>query len=187
MALSSNRSTKTICPLRIFRRASAIPNQAARSISGTVRRRPERGGHSISKVWMSAGSQSPSMALERPCRPAAEPRRAARNLRPGGIRSLRRIRAERLTVVLRRRQSDPCFAKMVLPDDRAGLPDGRHLLETGGARRFPVSAEPSWALGGLPLRLGCRLLRGRLLRRLLAGDRHQHFLLTGRCLARLLA
>jgi hypothetical protein len=41
MGLSSNRSTKTICPLRIFRRASAIPNQAARSISGKVtRRRP---------------------------------------------------------------------------------------------------------------------------------------------------
>ena len=61
---SSNRSTKTVCPFRIFRRASAIANQAARSISGKVRLRPERGGHSISKVLlrMSAGSQSPSMA-----------------------------------------------------------------------------------------------------------------------------
>ena len=64
---SSNRSTKTVCPFRIFRRASALPNQAARSISGKVPRRPERGGHSISKVLlrMSAGSQSPSMAHAR--------------------------------------------------------------------------------------------------------------------------
>jgi hypothetical protein len=193
--LSSNRSTKAICPLRIFRRASAIPNQAARSISGKVRLRPERGGHSISKVllWMSAGSQSPSMAHARTTLPpAAEPRRAARSLRRGSIRSLQRIRAERLIAALRRRQSDPlgcsrhrhpCFAKTVLPDDRAGPPDGRHLLETGGARRFAVCSESSWALGGLPLRLGCRLLRC-LLRRFLSGDRHQHLLLTGCRLAR---
>jgi hypothetical protein len=62
---SSNRSTKTICPFRIFRRASATPNQAARSISGKVRRRPERGGHSISKVLlrMSAGSQDRRIAV----------------------------------------------------------------------------------------------------------------------------
>jgi hypothetical protein len=49
---SSNRSTKTVCPFRIFRHASALPNQAARSISGKVPRRPERGGHSISKVLL---------------------------------------------------------------------------------------------------------------------------------------
>ena len=41
-------------------------------------------------------------------------------------------------------------------------------------------------LGRLPLRLGRRLLRRGLLRRLLAGDRHQHFLLAGCRLARLL-
>src|SRR6266849_539029 len=35
------------------------------------------------------------------------------------------------------------------------------------------------SLGRLPLRLGRRLLRHGLLRRLLASDRHQHFLLTG--------
>jgi len=108
---SSNRSTKTICPFRIFRRASATPNQAARSISGKVRRRPERGGHSISKVLlrMSAGSQDRSRLRwptpERPCRPAVAPRRAARNLPPGRVQSLRRIRAERRIAALHRRQS----------------------------------------------------------------------------------
>jgi len=39
----------------------------------------------------------------------------------------------------------------------------------------------------LSLRLGRRLLRGRLLCRFLSGDRHQHFLLAGRRLPRLLA
>jgi hypothetical protein len=47
------------CPFRIFRRASAIPNQAARSISGKVRRRPDRGGHSISKVLEALSLQRP--------------------------------------------------------------------------------------------------------------------------------
>ena len=43
----------------------------------------------------------------------------------------------------------------------------------------------SWS-GRLPLRPGRRLLRGGIFCRLLAGDRHQHFLLAGGCLARLL-
>jgi hypothetical protein len=70
------------------------------------------------------------------------------------------------------RHRHPCFAKMVLPDDQAGLRDRRHLLETGGAQRFAISAKPSGTLCRLPLRSRRRFLRGRLLRRFLAVDRH---------------
>src|SRR3954466_4857057 len=45
---------------------------------------------------------------------------------------------------------------------------------------------PNDTLGRLPLRSGPRLLRRCLLGRFLAGNRHQHFLLAGRRLARLL-
>jgi hypothetical protein len=136
-----------------------------------------------------------SPTLERPSRLAAVSRRAAGNLRADRVRSLRRIRAVRRTVALRRRQSGlsecsrhrhPCFAKMVLPDGPAGLRVRRRVLERGGARRFAISAKPSWTLCRFPLRLGRRLLRRRLLGRLLAGDRHQHFLLAGRRLPGLL-
>ena len=86
-------------------------------------------------------------------------------------------------------------------------PSGRHqpaneigslgLIETGVCHAPQPAADDEVAtvrrhrmlhdtLGRLPLRLGCRLLRCGLLRRLLAGDRHQHFLLTAGGLAWLL-
>jgi exo-beta-1,3-glucanase (GH17 family) len=55
-----------------------------------------------------------------------------------------------------------------------------HYLLHGEVITFAI------ALGRLPLRFGRRFLCGGFLRRFLAGDRHQHFLLTGRRLARLL-
>ena len=86
-------------------------------------------------------------------------------------------------------------------------PPGRHqpadefsslsLIETG-VRHAPQPAADDEVptvrrhrmlhdmLGRLPLRFGRRLLRSGLLRRLLAGDRHQHFLLTACHLAGLL-
>ena len=150
---SSNRSTKTICPLRIFRRASAIPNQAARSMSGKVRRRPERDGHSISKVLlrMSAGSQSPSMAqalttLPPGCNASPSGKKSPSGRYPISSANSRRAADSGASSAPIRpfgmlRYHHPCFAKMVLPDDREGLRDGRHVpeQEEPGALRFPRS------------------------------------------------
>src|SRR6266550_3867638 len=57
---SRRRSRKTAWPFKIFARASARSNHAARSSSGNDYRRPDLGGHSISNIllWRPAGSQS---------------------------------------------------------------------------------------------------------------------------------
>jgi hypothetical protein len=134
---SSNRSTKTICPFRIFRRASAIPPLYLKGVT-----LDERG---IPVAF--DGPRLNDLA-------ARLPRLAERQeISVQAVSSLfRRIRAERLTAALRRRQSDPsgcsrhrhpCFAKMVLPDGRTGLRDRRRVSETGGARRFAISAKPA--------------------------------------------
>ena len=61
---ASSRSRNTACPFRIFLRASSSVNQAARSSSGNSCRRPDFGGHSISKLLLRsfAASQSSSTA-----------------------------------------------------------------------------------------------------------------------------
>jgi hypothetical protein len=59
---SSRRSRKGTWASRIFERAAAIENQAARSTSGNSAWRPDRGGHSIENVLLLrlAGSKSAS-------------------------------------------------------------------------------------------------------------------------------
>src|SRR5262249_23533862 len=58
----SSRSRNGACAPLIFFRAASRSNHATRSISGKVCVRPDRGGHSISNVLLtaSAGSRSPS-------------------------------------------------------------------------------------------------------------------------------
>lgn len=60
----SSRSSSSTCPRASLRRACDGWNQATRSISGKLWIRPDRGGHCISKVLLTAfaGSTSPSTA-----------------------------------------------------------------------------------------------------------------------------
>lgn len=51
-SVSNRRSRNAAWPFSILSRASAMPNQDARSISGNDSRRPDRGGHSISNVLL---------------------------------------------------------------------------------------------------------------------------------------
>src|SRR5262249_9014141 len=61
---STSRSIKPRWPALIFRRASTSENHSARSTSGNDRRRPLRGGHSVSNAFETsvAGSKSPATA-----------------------------------------------------------------------------------------------------------------------------
>src|SRR6185437_1628928 len=61
---ASSRSRNGVCAAFSRVRASSIPNHSTRSISGNTAVRPDRGGHSISNVLLTAvaGSRSPSTA-----------------------------------------------------------------------------------------------------------------------------
>src|SRR6185437_9744827 len=61
---ASSRSRNGTCAAFSRVRASSMPNHSTRSISGNTAIRPDRGGHSISKVLLTAvaGSRSPSTA-----------------------------------------------------------------------------------------------------------------------------
>ena len=161
-AASSRRSRNGTCPLTSFVRASSRPNQAARSISGNSCIRPDRGGHSSSKVLLTRvrgvqialgrpdgehlAAGHPELAQRQELRRRARASRAPPRTRAGRRPTVpRRGRARPWGSTRRRRPSVAQNGPPMCPSSTSGPPSPRRHS------RIPalvLAMSPSWGVYG---------------------------------------